>query len=46
MTYVFLTDAKKVIDWARTLIRSLNQREAALEKRLAEMEARLTAGGL
>lgn len=44
--YPFLNNAAKVVDWARTLITSLNQRDAALAERLKDIEARLTAGGL
>lgn len=46
MTYVTLSDAKKVVDWARTLVTSLTQRDARLDARLKDIEARLTAGGL
>ena len=46
MRYLFLTNAAKVIDWARTLVSTLNQRDAAIENRLKDIEARLDAGGL
>lgn len=46
MRYQFLTNAAKVIDWARTLVNSLNQRDVAIENRLKDIEARLDAGGL
>jgi hypothetical protein len=44
--YPFLINAAKVIEWARSLVTTLNRRDAEVAKRLADIEARLTAGGL
>lgn len=46
MTYLPLTNPSKLIDWARTLISNLNQRDTAQDKKLADIIARLDAGGL
>jgi len=46
MTFRFLTSAAKVVDWARGLVTDINQRDAQIEKRLKDIEARLDAGGL
>jgi len=46
MTFGFLTNAAKVIEWARRLVSDMNQRDAQIEKRLADIERRLDAGGL
>ncbi len=44
--YQFLVNAAKVVDWARTLVTRLNQRDSEIMQRLADAEARLDAGGL
>ncbi len=46
MRYLFLVNPAKVIDWARTLVSALNQRDTAIEQRLKDIEVRLDAGGL
>ena len=46
MRYLFLVNASKVIDWARTLVTALNQRDTDLAKQLEDIRARLDAGGL
>ena len=46
MKYSFLTNAKGLLGWARRLISDQNVRDAEIERRLKDIEARLDAGGL
>ena len=44
--YGFLTSVKAVAEWARRLVSDLNTRDAEIERRLKDVEDRLTAGSL
>jgi hypothetical protein len=46
MRYLFLTDAKKAIEWARALVTSLIQRDADIDRQMKDIRDRLDAGGL
>jgi hypothetical protein len=38
MTFPFLTNVTKVVDWARQLVTAMNRRDAEIERRLSALE--------
>jgi len=42
----YLKKNEDPVQWASRLVTALNARDAEIERRLADAEARLTAGGL